>query len=111
MAKSPQVTLEAAGREVVITNPQKVYFPEAGYTKLEVAQAGNYVEIEAQLRLAISDNNGRMLSFLSGGAKVQVPARTYNPKYLPNLRKEALENAMRGMFAKLLNQLRDKSQS
>jgi hypothetical protein len=52
-----------------------------------------------------------MLSFLSGGAKVQVPARTYNAKYLPNLRREALENAMRGMFGKLLNHLRDKSQS
>jgi hypothetical protein len=80
-------------------------------TKLDVAQSGAYVEVEAQLRLAISDDNGKMLSFLSGGAKIQVPARTYNPKYLPNLRKEALENAMRGMFAKLLNHLRDKSQS
>ena len=80
-------------------------------TKLDVAQAGGFVEIEAQLRLAISDDNGKMLSFLSGGAKVQVPARTYNAKYLPNLRREALENAMRGMFAKLLTHLRDKSQS
>ncbi|MDX2091619.1 MAG: HEAT repeat domain-containing protein [Kofleriaceae bacterium] len=80
-------------------------------TKLDVAQTGTYVEVEAQLRLAISDDNGKMLSFLSGGAKVQVPARTYNAKYLPNLRKEALENAMRGMFAKLLTHLRDKSQS
>ena len=37
--------------------------------------------------------------------------KTFDPKYLPNLRKEALENAMRGMFDKLLMQLRDKSQS
>lgn len=80
-------------------------------TKLEVAKAGGLIEIEAQLRLAISDDNGKMLSFLSGGAKVQVPAKTFNAKYLPNLRREALENAMRGMFAKLLLQLRDKSQS
>ena len=48
-----------------------------------------------------------MLSFLSGGAKVQVPKRTFDAKYLPNLRKEALENAMRGMFDKLLAHLRD----
>lgn len=80
-------------------------------TKLDVAQTGSFIEIEAQLRLAISDDNGKMLSFLSGGAKVQVPAKTYNAKYLPNLRREALENAMRGMFAKLLTHLRDKSQS
>ena len=30
--------LEIAGREVAITNPGKVYFPEAGITKLEVAR-------------------------------------------------------------------------
>jgi DNA ligase D-like protein (predicted polymerase) len=32
------VPLEVAGREVTITNPGKVYFPEAGITKLEVAR-------------------------------------------------------------------------
>jgi hypothetical protein len=77
--------------------------------KMEVQQAGPYVEVEAQLRVAISDDKGRMLSFLSGGAKIQVPRGTYNAKYLPTLRKEALENAMRGMFDKLLNHLRDRS--
>jgi hypothetical protein len=79
--------------------------------KLDVAQAGQYIEIEAQLRLAISDDKGKMLSFVSGGAKVQIPKRTFNARYLPSLRKEAIENAMRGMFDKLLMQLRDKSQS
>jgi hypothetical protein len=74
--------------------------------KLEAVQSGSYMEIEAQLRLAISDGGGKMLSFVSGGAKVQVPRKTYDPKYLPALRKEALENAMRGMFDKLLSQLR-----
>jgi len=74
--------------------------------KLEAVASGSYMEIEAQLRLAISDDKGRMLSFVSGGAKVQVPRKTYNAKYLPALRKEALENAMRGMFDKLLAQLR-----
>ena len=32
------VTLEVAGREVTVTNPGKVYFPEAGITKLEVVR-------------------------------------------------------------------------
>ena len=35
MPKS-QTTIEAAGREVVITNPDKVFFPKAGYTKLDM---------------------------------------------------------------------------
>ncbi|MEO8457708.1 MAG: non-homologous end-joining DNA ligase [Chloroflexota bacterium] len=37
MAKKKQEVLEVAGREVVITNPDKVYFPETGYTKLDLA--------------------------------------------------------------------------
>jgi DNA ligase D-like protein (predicted polymerase) len=37
-AKGEHVTLEAAGREVTVTNPGKVYFPEAGITKLEVVR-------------------------------------------------------------------------
>jgi DNA ligase D-like protein (predicted polymerase) len=37
MAKSETV-LEAAGREVLITNPEKVYFPRAGHTKLDLAR-------------------------------------------------------------------------
>ena len=38
MSASKQVALEAAGREVVITNPEKVFFPQAGYTKLDLAK-------------------------------------------------------------------------
>ncbi|HEV7768267.1 MAG TPA: non-homologous end-joining DNA ligase [Thermoanaerobaculia bacterium] len=38
MAKSEQTVLEVAGREVVITNPGKVFFPAAGYTKLDLAR-------------------------------------------------------------------------
>jgi len=38
MAKSPQTVLEVAGRQVAITNPDKVFFPRAGYTKLHLAK-------------------------------------------------------------------------
>ena len=79
--------------------------------KMEVVQSGTYMEIEAQLRLAISDDKGRMMSFVSGGAKVQIPKKTFDLKYLPALRKEAVENAARGLFDKLLGQLRNRSQS
>ena len=74
--------------------------------KLESRSAGSVIEIEAQLRLAISDDSGRMLSFVSGGAVVNVPKRTFNPQFLPQLRKEALENAVRGLYEKLVVQLR-----
>jgi DNA ligase D-like protein (predicted polymerase) len=35
-SKGERVVLEVAGREVTISNPSKVYFPEAGITKLDV---------------------------------------------------------------------------
>ncbi len=38
MPKSEQIVLEAAGREVVITNPGKIFFPKAGYTKLDLVK-------------------------------------------------------------------------
>src|SRR5437764_622175 len=38
MASARQTVLEIAGREVVITNPDKVFFPRAGYTKLDLAK-------------------------------------------------------------------------
>ena len=36
--KSEPVVFTVAGREVTVTNPGKVYFPEAGITKLEVVR-------------------------------------------------------------------------
>ncbi len=33
---TPSMTLDVAGREVKITNPDKVFFPETGYTKLDL---------------------------------------------------------------------------
>jgi hypothetical protein len=78
-------------------------------TRLDVVKVGGYIEIDAELRLAVSDDDGKMLSFLSGGAKVSVPSQKFDAKYLPSLRKEALENAMRGMFGKLLAHLRDQA--
>src|SRR5687767_4375567 len=38
MAKAKSVVLTIAGREVTITNPDKVFFPRAGYTKLDLAK-------------------------------------------------------------------------
>jgi bifunctional non-homologous end joining protein LigD len=38
MAKAPPMVLEVAGREVTITNPGKLFFPQAGYTKLDLAR-------------------------------------------------------------------------
>ena len=36
--KSPSETLEIDGHQVTVSNPDKVLFPEAGYTKLDVVR-------------------------------------------------------------------------
>jgi DNA ligase D-like protein (predicted polymerase) len=37
VTKEPSVTVAAAGRDVTVTNPSKVLFPQAGITKLDLA--------------------------------------------------------------------------
>jgi DNA ligase D len=43
-AKSEAITIEAAGREVRISNPSKLFFPEPGFTKLDLVHY--YLECE-----------------------------------------------------------------
>ena len=38
MAKAPSVELEVDGRTVRITNPDRVYFPALGATKLDLVE-------------------------------------------------------------------------
>ena len=44
--------LEVAGREVAISNPRKVLFPQAGYTKLDLAQVHPGAVSEGAIRAA-----------------------------------------------------------
>ncbi|MGE0550579.1 MAG: HEAT repeat domain-containing protein [Kofleriaceae bacterium] len=105
---APMVTTVAADAARWGLDPRQL---DVAVVKMDVSQRGGYIEVEAQLRLAISDGQGKMLSFLNGGAKVQVPKRTFDARNLPTLRREALQNAARGMFDKLLAHLRDHAQS
>lgn len=105
---APQVTLAATEAQRWGLDPRQI---DLSVTKMDVETNGGYVEIAAELRLAISDDKGKMLSFLSGGAKVQIPTAKFKGQFLPNYRREALEGAMHGMFDKLLAHLRQQSQS
>ncbi|HSK00058.1 MAG TPA: HEAT repeat domain-containing protein [Kofleriaceae bacterium] len=101
---NPVVTTAAAEAQRLGLDPRHI---DLAVVKMDVATVGSIIEVDAQLRLAISDGQGKMLSFLSGGAKVQVPKHKFDARYLPQMRREALENAVRGMFDKLVAHLRD----
>ncbi len=103
LMSAPQVTMASSVAQRWGLDARLI---DVSVVKLDVAQTGGYVEVSAELRLAISDDHGKMLSFLSGGAKVQIPVSKYRPKYLATMRRDALEGALRGMFDKLLVHLR-----
>ncbi len=107
-ATNPSVTAVAADAARLGLGTRLV---DVSVIRIEVAQHGNLIELEAQLRVAVSDEKGKMLSFLSGAAKVQVPKATFNARYLTSMRRDALEGAMHGIFAKLVQQLKAPAQS
>lgn len=82
------------------------YAVDLSLTKLERSVHGSMVELECEIRVTISNARGKMISFLTGGAKIQVPRRSYRHRYLRQMRKEALENAVRKMYLDLLSFLR-----
>jgi hypothetical protein len=84
------------------------YAMDVTIMKLERAERGQFVEVECEIRVAISDRRGRMLSFLTGGAKVQVPRRTFRVQYEPQLKREALENAIKSVHGDLVKYLRNR---
>ena len=84
MAKSPQVVLEAAGREVVVTNPDKVYFPETGYTKLDLAKY--YLDVAPGALRGIRDRPFVLKRYVNGAG-----AEPFFQKRAPEGRPEWIE--------------------
>lgn len=84
------------------------YAMDVTIMKLERAERGAFVEVECEIRVAISDRRGKMLSFLTGGAKVQVPRRGFRLQYEPQLKREALENAVKSVHGDLVRYLRNR---
>ena len=64
MAKSEYTVLEAAGREVRLSNPAKVYFPKPGWTKLDLATY--YMELEDAVAVHLRERPTVMKRFVNG---------------------------------------------
>ncbi len=59
-------TIEAAGREVRLSNPDKLFFPEPGYTKLDLATY--YVEVADAAVVHLRERPTTMKRFVDGVA-------------------------------------------
>jgi DNA ligase D-like protein (predicted polymerase) len=64
MPKDPSVQLELDGFEVKISNPNKVYFPEAGITKLELVHY--YLAVADGALLGVHDRPMALKRFVDG---------------------------------------------
>jgi hypothetical protein len=74
---------------------------DATIVSLTVEPTDDLVVVSAQIRLAISDDSGRILSVLTGGAKVEQSARSYRAQKLGRMRDDAVSAAVEGMFGKV----------
>ena len=66
VAKGNYTTLEVAGREVRLSNPDKVFFPKPGFTKLDLAEY--YVAVEVAAVNQLRERPGTMKRFVDGVA-------------------------------------------
>jgi DNA ligase D-like protein (predicted polymerase) len=67
MAKTEYETFDLAGREVRLSNPGKVFFPEKGWTKLDLARY--YVELAEPVIGQLRNRPTVMKRFVNGAAK------------------------------------------
>ena len=74
---------------------------DVGVVSLTVDPGDDEVRVIAELRIAISDEHGQMVSVVSGTSKVAMPSHAYRAGNLPKLRTEALIAATEAMLPKL----------
>ncbi len=96
---APEVTMD---EEMAEDRSLRMFKVDVTITRFSRRVKGPWVEIQCEVRLAVSNARGRMLSFLTGGAAVQVPKKSFKTKYEDQLRKEALENAAKSMHGDLM---------
>lgn len=81
------------------------YGIDLSITRFRKAVKGPWIDVECELRIAISNERGKMISFLTGGAKIRVPKRSFRTQLEPMLRREALDNAVRSVREDLVRYL------
>lgn len=102
----PVAAIDAEARRLELEARQL----DVSIARIDVTQEDGKVHVTAEIRVVISDADGRMLSLLSSCASVEVSATAYRPSRLARMRDRALEDASAGIAesvrAKLLRDRR-----
>src|SRR4030081_1150202 len=86
---APVVVVEAAGREVAVTSPSKVFFPERGETKLDLVSYYLDKTVEEPLMRAMQDRPVLLQRYPNGAG-----GPSFFQKRVPDLRPEWLQTAV-----------------
>jgi len=81
-----QTTITAAGREVRVTNPGKIFFPERGFTKLDLIEYS--LKLADQLTTQLHDRPTVLKRFVNGAA-----AEPFFQKRIPDSAPDWLQTA------------------
>jgi hypothetical protein len=73
---------------------------------LTIDPLGENVIVSAEVRIAVSGGRGTLLQVFAGGAKVEIPGRSYRAHRLPGLREDALAGAVEAVFSKVKRTLK-----
>ena len=65
---------------------------------LTVDPLGDTVVVSAEVRMAVSGGRGTLLQVFAGGAKVEIPGRSYRAHRLASMREDALTGAVEAVF-------------
>jgi len=66
----------------------------------------DHITVSAEVRIVVSGDRGSLLQVFAGGAKVEIPARSYRAHRLPGMREDALTGAVEAVFGKVKRTLR-----
>ncbi len=80
----------------------RIFAIDASITKMSRRVHGSYVEVECEIRLTISNEKGKLLSFLTGGATIRLLRKGFRRKYLSGMRRHALKGAVKNVHHDLL---------
>jgi bifunctional non-homologous end joining protein LigD len=86
MAKKDATTIDVAGHEVRVSNPDKVYFPQPGFTKLDLANY--YIACAEPVVLGLRERPTVMKRWVNG-----VEGEPFFQKRVPESRPEWMETA------------------
>jgi len=92
LGRSADVTLDAGS----VNQRMSQLVVDGAITELDRSASGHYVEVSCQVKLTISTPDGRIVSMVTGGAKVSEPRSHYKPAMDKGLQVDALQNAVRG---------------